>query len=125
MTRASSILFLIALTVSLPARAEVPLKSKAQLQDGATHIVVGKVQTVYSVMAESDDWVDTKSVAEIAVQRVEKGDRIQLAIWFMVASGTKDGLARAIQTRIPEDIRGRRPASWSVPTSFGKTVPTT
>ena len=77
MTRASSILFLIALTVSLPARAEVPLKSKAQLQDGATHIVVGKVQTVYSVMAESDDWVDTKSVAEIAVQRVEKGDRIQ------------------------------------------------
>ena len=68
MRRASSIVFLIALVVSAPARAEVPLKSKAQLQDGATHIVVGKVQTVYSMTTESDDWIDTASVAEIAVQ---------------------------------------------------------
>jgi uncharacterized protein (TIGR03067 family) len=77
MKRISSISALIALLVSVPAGAEVPLKSKAQLQNGATHIIVGKVETVYSVTGESEDWVDTKSVAEIAVQRVEKGDRIQ------------------------------------------------
>ena len=77
MRRASSILFLIAIAVSAPVGAEVPLKSKAQLQDQATHIVVGKVETVYSVRSENDDWVDTQSVAEIVVQRVEKGDRIQ------------------------------------------------
>ena len=77
MRRASSILFLIAIAISVPVGAEVPLKSKAQLQDQATHIVVGKVETVYSVRSENDDWVDTQSVAEIVVQRVEKGDRIQ------------------------------------------------
>ena len=69
---ASGVLFVIVLAVPVPARAEVPLKSKAQLQDGATHIVVGKVQKVYSVTAKNDDWVDTESVAEIAVQRVEE-----------------------------------------------------
>jgi uncharacterized protein (TIGR03067 family) len=53
------------------------LKSKAELENEATHIVVGKVQSVYSVMTRSDDWVDTNSVAEIAVQKVDKGDRIQ------------------------------------------------
>ena len=77
MRRASCVLFVVVLTVPVFARAEVPLKSKAQLQAGATHIVIGKVETIYSVMSKSDDWVDTKSVAEIAVQKVEKGDRIQ------------------------------------------------
>lgn len=77
MRTASCFVSVIILAASAPTRAEVPLKSKAELQKEATHIVVGKVQTVYSVTTESDDWIDTKSVAEIAVRRVEKGDRIR------------------------------------------------
>jgi uncharacterized protein (TIGR03067 family) len=77
MIRDASIAVLVALVVLAPTHAEVPLKSKAELQNEATHIVVAKVQTVFTATTESDDWVDTKSVAEIVVQRVEKGDRLQ------------------------------------------------
>jgi hypothetical protein len=68
---------LIALAASIPVRAEVPLMSKAELGAESTHIVVGKIEMIYSATTESDDWVDSKSVAEIAVQRVEKGARIR------------------------------------------------
>ena len=58
-------------------RAEVPLMSKEELKDGATHIVVGVVQRIFSTTTERENWRDTTFVAEIAVEKVEKGDRIQ------------------------------------------------
>jgi uncharacterized protein (TIGR03067 family) len=69
-------MLLMMLVVSLPAHAEVPLRSKAQMQADATHIVVGKIQAIYSTTTQGDHWVDTKSAAQVAVQTVEKGDRI-------------------------------------------------
>jgi hypothetical protein len=77
MTRETYVALLMALAAAIPVRAEVPLLSKAELRDAATHIVVGKVQTVFSTTTKTEDWVDSKSVAEIAVQGVEKGDRIR------------------------------------------------
>jgi uncharacterized protein (TIGR03067 family) len=58
-------------------RAEVPLMSKEELKERATHIVVGVVQRIYSTTTERENWRDTIFVAEIAVEKVEKGDRTQ------------------------------------------------
>jgi uncharacterized protein (TIGR03067 family) len=77
MRQISSVLVLVVLAQSAPVSAEVPVMSRAQLQQHATHIVVGKTQKVYSVKTETDDWVDIDSVAEIVVSRVEKGAQIQ------------------------------------------------
>ena len=76
MARNTSIALLIALLTAILVHADVPLASKAELREEATHIVIGEVQTVFSATTESNDWVDTKSVAEISVQNVEKGDRL-------------------------------------------------
>jgi hypothetical protein len=77
MARNTSIALLIALVAAILGHAEVALKSKAGLGDEAIHIVVGKVRTVFTATTESADRVDTKSVAETVVQKVEKGGRLQ------------------------------------------------
>ena len=68
---------LIAQIMPLHAVAEVPLRSPKELRDGATHIVVGRVQKVYASTSRDKDWETTDYVAEIAVEKVEKGGALK------------------------------------------------
>jgi hypothetical protein len=77
MRTTGTLLFVIAFTTAVPTRAEVPLRSKDELKEQATHIVVGVVQRIFSTTTERENWRDTTFVAEIAVEKVENGDRIQ------------------------------------------------
>ena len=70
------ILLLAIVSIAGTLHAEVPLLSKDELKNKATHIVVGKVRAVYSTTTKSEDWEDTSSVAEIAVLSVGKGAAI-------------------------------------------------
>ena len=72
-----SLLLVTFISVQGTLHAEVPLMSKEELNEGATHIVVGVVQRIFSTTAERENWRDTIFVAEIAVEKAEKGDRIQ------------------------------------------------
>ena len=75
-----------ALTTVLPviiilcvaALGEVPLMSSAELQEAASHVVVGEILAVYSTTDTSGNYKNTRSVAEIAVVNVEKGADITI-----------------------------------------------
>ena len=58
------------------AMAEVPRRSPQELRDDAAHIIVGKVQQVYTARRKEKDWEYADSVAEIAVESTEKGTGI-------------------------------------------------
>ena len=75
--RKTMLLLLVAFFISGTVHAEVPLMSKEELKERATHVVVGVVQRIFSTTTERENWRDTTFVAEIAVAKVEKGDRIQ------------------------------------------------
>lgn len=56
------------------ARAEkVPL-SKAELEETATHIVVGKVQAIYSRSERKGGYQYTHYLAEVQIEKLEKGE---------------------------------------------------
>ncbi|MEW4490815.1 hypothetical protein AB1L42_22225 [Thalassoglobus sp. JC818] len=59
-------------------QAEVPFLSADELKSDSSHIVVGKVQAVYSTSEERKNWQETSSVAEIMVSAVEKGHDINV-----------------------------------------------
>lgn len=63
----------LAAVASRPAAAEKPDMSPQALRDGSTHIVVGEVKAVYSRKTSEGDWRYTRHVAEVKVQKVEKG----------------------------------------------------
>ena len=70
-------LLILALSlVSSPLRAEVPKRSTDELKSDASHIVIGKVQAVYSTKRKSADWEDTDLVAQLTVLQVEKGTQL-------------------------------------------------
>lgn len=54
-------------------RAEVPVLSPEELKQQATHIVVGKLTTVYRSVKTGDDFERTSGIAEIVVEKIEKG----------------------------------------------------
>lgn len=56
------------------ALAEKAPLSKKELEETATHIVVGKVQAIYSRQEQRGDYQYTHYVAEIKVDKVEKGE---------------------------------------------------
>ena len=64
-------------TFSNVARAEKELSSPEELQETATHIVVGKVLAVYARTEKAGDWEYTRRVAEVQVQKVEKGEGVK------------------------------------------------
>ena len=70
------LLLLLAFFITGTVHAEVPLLSSDELKNKAKHIVVGKVQAVYSTTEKSNNYENTRSVAEIAVLNVEKGTDI-------------------------------------------------
>ena len=70
--------FAAAVWVTLPALAAIPPQKPEMLKDNATHIVVGKVQGVYSTeVMKKAEFVDRHYVIEVEVTAVEKGEGVQ------------------------------------------------
>ena len=53
------------------------LTPKPQLEKEATHIVVGKVRSISSTQQVKGEWGFTNYVAEIAIDKVEKGEGLK------------------------------------------------
>src|SRR5262245_58699424 len=59
------------------ARGEkVPL-SPEELRNTATHVVIGKVQGIFTRTTDEGDWRVTRYVAEVKVEKAEKGDGVK------------------------------------------------
>ena len=56
-------------------RAEKASMSPAKLRETATHVVVGKVSAIFSRQQTVGDWKYTNYVAEITVDKIEKGEK--------------------------------------------------
>jgi hypothetical protein len=72
--------FLVACLVILavgPMRAEKVNMSPDDLRRTATHVIVGKVQAVYARQENTGDWAYTHFVAEVRVEKSEKGDGLK------------------------------------------------
>jgi hypothetical protein len=81
MLRAASALVVAILIAALaprsePARAEKAPMTPAQLLATATHVVVGEVKAVYERIERGTHFHVTHYVAEVKVERVEKGEGI-------------------------------------------------
>lgn len=63
--------------ITTPVLAAKALTPKAQLEKAATHIVVGKVGLISSTKQPEGQWTSTNYVAEIAIDRVEKGEGLK------------------------------------------------
>ena len=59
-------------------RAELPLRTRQELQDDATDIISGKVQSVYSVKERHMGVVTRRFVAAVQVTGVEKSKRLRV-----------------------------------------------
>lgn len=70
-------LTLACVALATPARAEKEPLSQDELQKMATHIVVGKVNAIYSYNTKDPTWLTTHCVAEVAVEKVEKGEGLK------------------------------------------------
>ncbi len=90
---ASVVLVLACAVVARPVRAEkVPL-SPEELTKLATHIVVGKVNAVYTFDTKDAEWHTTHYVAEIAVDKLEKGDGLKPGGLVYVRYWTRDWIS--------------------------------
>ncbi len=76
---AKAIPFIVAAValIHVTVQAEVPQFSPEELASESSHIVTGTVSAVYSMTEKSKKWEDIRSVAEIQVARVEKGEGIR------------------------------------------------
>jgi len=66
---ASAVLLLLA----CPAPAEKAPYSTEQLESTATHIVVGKVQAIYTCTEREGNYEYVRKVAEVKIDKLEKG----------------------------------------------------
>ena len=66
---ASTVLLLLA----CPAPAEKAPYSTEQLESTATHIVVGKVQAIYTCTEREGNYEYVRKVAEVKIDKLEKG----------------------------------------------------
>jgi hypothetical protein len=69
--------FLLAVFAISTAYAAKPSTPTKQLEKDATHIVVGKVQSISSSTQHSGEYDITNYIAEIAVDKIEKGDGLE------------------------------------------------
>lgn len=74
----ASVLAMLLLVGLVPAVAEKPNSSPAQLESLATHIVRGEVVRVFTRVRQQGKFRVTHFVAELKVAAVEKGDGIRL-----------------------------------------------
>jgi hypothetical protein len=58
------------------AHAEIPNQSKEELKASASHALIGTIQRTYERAEKRGDFEYTYGVAEVAVERVDKGDDI-------------------------------------------------
>ncbi len=70
-------------------RPEKPDLSKEQLESTATHIVVGKVEQIWTRSEEEGNWDYTRYVAELRVENREKGDGLATGQLVYVRYWTK------------------------------------
>jgi hypothetical protein len=76
MIRIGNLSLFIAVLLLAGARAEKPNMSPEALRKTATHVVTGQVVGVYERTESAGDWKYTRYVAEIRVDRSEKGEGI-------------------------------------------------
>src|SRR5262249_2903614 len=55
-------------------RAEKVDMTAEELRDTATHVIVGKVTGIYERKEDAGDWKYTKYVAEVQIEKSEKGE---------------------------------------------------
>ncbi len=72
-----SILVMIALTTASLVRAEKINMSSSQLHMTATHVIEGQVLAIYQRTEQLENWKLTRLVAEVRVDRCDKGEGIQ------------------------------------------------
>ena len=65
---------LLALAAAPALRPEKPDLPPERLRELATHVIVGEVAAVYTRAEEAGGWRTTHHLAEVRVERVEKGD---------------------------------------------------
>src|SRR5262245_6777767 len=63
--------------VALPLRAEIVPKTAEEMREMATHVVQGRVKGVYTSSAKAGDYQQTHYVAELTIEKIEKGDRLK------------------------------------------------
>ena len=66
-------LVLVSLLVLPSAKGAKAPSSKKQLEQVATHVVVGKVQAIYSRTEREGNYEYVRKVAEVKIDKVEKG----------------------------------------------------
>lgn len=66
-------LVLVGLGLAGVVRAEVPVLKQQELEQQASHIVTGKLQTIYRSVQRSADYESTRGLAEVVADKVEKG----------------------------------------------------
>jgi hypothetical protein len=86
-------LFVLLPLVFLPSiwAAKAP-SSKEQLEKTATHIVVGKVQAIYSYKAREGRYEYDRKVAEVKIDKVEKGKILEGLVYVRYWSRNWKGL---------------------------------
>ena len=67
---------LVAVAFVATVHAAIPNQSKEQLQAGSTDIVIGTVKMIYIDETKEGQWHKTVGVIEIAVSKIEKGDKL-------------------------------------------------
>ncbi len=74
-----TLLVLLAVLIFAPAvaRSEKANMSAEQLRKAATHIVTGTVEAIYVREVEEGSWKVKHHVAEVAIDKVEKGDDLK------------------------------------------------
>ncbi len=66
-------LVLVSLLVLPSVKGAIAPSSKKQLEQVATHVVVGKVQAIYSRTEREGNYEYVRKVAEVKIDKVEKG----------------------------------------------------
>lgn len=59
------------------AKGEVPRASEQELEKRASHIVAGKLRTVYRSVSRDQQYETTDGLAELMIDGVEKGDGLK------------------------------------------------
>ncbi len=75
--RAWTVAAVIAVYASTPVFAAKALTPKTQLEKAATHVVVGNVMSISSTTKLDAQYATTAYQAQIAIDRVEKGDDLK------------------------------------------------
>ena len=88
-----------------PLRAEIAPKSPEQMHKMATHVVTGKVTGIYTSTSRQGDYQRTHYVAELAIDKIEKGDGLKEKQLVYVRYWTQRWVGRGLQ---PPGTNGHR-----------------